>query len=567
MERRLNHLYITLCTLGILLSGCLSDSATSRSPGTGEETTNGLSGIISDSKGPVADVDVSLFSENYHPLNEDNAWQVRMETTTDKNGQYQFENLLNGHYNVAAANSTDDLNVLLKRLHIESDTSHISAPEAILRPAGKVSISLNELNVSDSGYVYIPGTDFYAKITTENIANGTKTFKGLPSGEYDKIMFTENPEEESYNILGSSIDIVSNTTATPGPFAAWSQSAEIVVNTSVDGANLKDDLFGFPLLLRLSADNFSFENTAPAGIDIRFAKQDDTPLPFEIEHWDHDGKSAAVWIGLDTVKSQNADQSIRMYWGNMNVQNKSNGPAVFDVNNGFSGVWHLSDNNQNFTITESSGQHFGIARERKTEIQSADISTRGIIGGGINLLEKRWVDLGHERDYLNGQAAATLSGWFNPDLNDEVMALINIGVGQEDSSISTRAGVEIAADSTVRVMGRALDTRTGNEKTFSADTVKSNTWYYFTAIIDYAADSLFIYLDGDLNKIDRAMFTLGMTEATNSINSAIGSQELGGHYFYGQLDEMRVVKGVRSADWIKMCYETQRPGSDVVYIT
>lgn len=563
--------YLTLC-LGILLAGCLFDSASVKKTGTGEETTNGIYGLVTYGNKPAVGVSVSLFSKNYQPLEKDRFWQTRLDTITDTNGYYHFHDLEKGEYNIVTNEADRNLGAMVQDIGVLTNTQKVNAAKAILTTTGSISISLNELNPTVGAYIYFQGTNFYGRITQDNIDQGFVNFTGLPAGEYQDIMYLEKLGAESVKILNSNLVVTSGKNPAPDPFAAWQYSADIHINTSNSGANISSNLYGFPVMIRLTAANFPFATANSQGDDIRFAKMDHSPLAFEIEYWNSTEETAIVWVAMDTLKGNASDQTIQLHWGNSRALPKSNGPAVFNPKNGYSGVWHLSDNRQDFTITESSGgQYSGIARNVKTEIESKNISSQGMIGRGINLTNQEWIDLGKGRNYLNGQAAATLSGWFKPVFDSTkapvTMGILNIGVGQEDSSISTRAGVDIVDERQLIVRARALDTVSGATSVTQNEKLISNNWHYFTAVVNYGTDSLYLYIDGSLAAVNHKAFPVHLTENTNSKSSAIGAQDNGnGNYFNGQLDEMRVSRGINSPAWIKMCYENQKPASNVVTI-
>ncbi len=72
------------------------------------------------------------------------------------------------------------------------------------------------------------------------------------------------------------------------------------------------------------------------------------------------------------------------------------------------------------------------------------------------------------------------------------------------------------------------------------------------------------------------IFMDGKLVAGDSVNtsalavSSIPAFRLGSsgdkEYFNGSLDEVRVEKNYRTPDWIKLCYESQRPGSTMVTV-
>ena len=117
-------------------------------------------------------------------------------------------------------------------------------------------------------------------------------------------------------------------------YATWSYHMPIQLNTSATGANVANNVYNFPVLVRLTSSNFSgFSQTLPGGADIRFSKTDYTkPFPYQIQRWDATDNLAEIWVlagyGITgTVRPR----SIVMHYGNGGAANLSSGPAVFST--------------------------------------------------------------------------------------------------------------------------------------------------------------------------------------------------------------------------------------------
>jgi biopolymer transport protein ExbB len=124
----------------------------------------------------------------------------------------------------------------------------------------------------------------------------------------------------------------------------------------------------FPVLVRLRAADIDFTTARDDGGDIRFAKDDGTRLPFEIERWDSAANEAEVWVNIDTIRGNDSTQFITLYWGNTEAAGESNGRAVFDTGAGFAGVWHLGESGeilQDATINGFNGSRSGDQVQRE----------------------------------------------------------------------------------------------------------------------------------------------------------------------------------------------------------
>jgi hypothetical protein len=86
-------------------------------------------------------------------------------------------------------------------------------------------------------------------------------------------------------------------------------------------------------------------------------------------------------------------------------------------------------------------------------------------------------------------------------------------------------------------------------------------WKYVVGVVNGA--NQYLYVDGVLAN---TIITGGQSTGRIVSNSVtIGKlSESATRFFNGKIDEVRMSNVVRSADWIKLCYENQRPGSGFI---
>ncbi|MCP4711138.1 MAG: LamG domain-containing protein, partial [Planctomycetes bacterium] len=83
---------------------------------------------------------------------------------------------------------------------------------------------------------------------------------------------------------------------------------------------------------------------------------------------------------------------------------------------------------------------------------------------------------------------------------------------------------------------------------------------YWTGSYNTATNERIIYKDGDPENSDTTSGDLNTTG-----NLEIGCYlQVGGRYWDGIIDEVRVESVTRSPNWIKLCYENQKPGQSLV---
>ena len=189
--------------------------------------------------------------------------------------------------------------------------------------------------------------------------------------------------------------------ALPEDFAKWTHSGTLGFDTTPMGAGVAAGVADFPVLIRLDETNFPFSQARPDGADLRFADQDGSALPHEIESWDAAGKTAAIWIKVPVVDGNSDKDFVRMYWGNDTASSRSDGKAVFNVESGFAAVWHLG----NLQDATANGNH---AQNRGTTATSAQIADGRAFDGQGGLAVPH-------ANSLNLNSTLTLAAWVNAE--------------------------------------------------------------------------------------------------------------------------------------------------------
>ena len=105
---------------------------------------------------------------------------------------------------------------------------------------------------------------------------GIYSFTDVPAGH-----FTFRQAAAGGGALPADIDSVETV---PGgavtlPYAGWRYAKQVALNTTVAaGAGVTDDVLAFPVLVRLTQNNFDFSRARNTGADLRFMKPDGTFL-------------------------------------------------------------------------------------------------------------------------------------------------------------------------------------------------------------------------------------------------------------------------------------------------
>jgi len=103
--------------------------------------------------------------------------------------------------------------------------------------------------------------------------------------------------------------------------------------------NLNSSIAHFPMLIRLNAANFNFEQAKEDGSDLRITTSENEMLHFEIEHWDAVNKDATLWVRIPHIERTDREKYLRLYWGNPDASKLNGYPVWF---NEYNAVYHFN---------------------------------------------------------------------------------------------------------------------------------------------------------------------------------------------------------------------------------
>jgi hypothetical protein len=317
-----------------------------------------------------------------------------------------------------------------------------------------------------------------------------------------------------------------------GQYQGWQHSGSLYLLTTPEGAHLpataSED--GFPLLVRLDKDWFDFSQAKANGEDIRFATSTGTPLAHQIDEWDAANGTASIWVRIPTIKG-NARQGIKMHWGKADAASESSGAAVFNESNGYLSVWHMNDpvkdevgtlESKDTGTTSSSGiigksRHFGV-------------------GKGINCGEKITT-------YPVGSNPHSSEAWFRADKPNATVLAWGNEAGQGKVMMQYFSPPHIK-----------MECYFSGADVAGGSTLPMSQWIH--VIHAFKSGESRVYVNGRLDGVSTS------TGAPLAIKSP-ARMYMGGWYnnyrFVGDIDEVRVSKVTRSADWVQLQYENQKP--------
>jgi hypothetical protein len=326
------------------------------------------------------------------------------------------------------------------------------------------------------------------------------------------------------------------------------------MNTSASGVPTAASVRDFPLLVRLGAPGFDFSQALGDGGDLRFSNAAGLPLPYEIERWDSAGGHAEVWVRVDSIAAGSASQFVTMHWGSPQSAAQGAHPAVFDTAAGFACVWHLNEEAADTTAKGLYRDATQAGTNGDDGITSADRG--GVIGYGHGFATGDYVRAAPASEKLRLVHAFTVSAWFKPNATPS-------DSGGELVSVGDNFGLRLPRSGNLHMWYWPPSAAAGANSGWNSADIRTvnyldNAWHLVMGVFDGA--NLHLYADG------REMAVKAVTEPVDykyPLNLTLARHGFGkiGFDFSGNLDEVEVHSAARGADWAKLTYENQRPGS------
>ena len=316
----------------------------------------------------------------------------------------------------------------------------------------------------------------------------------------------------------------------------WQYRKKIILDTTLTGADIKENLDEAPILLRLHTGNLNFSNVQIDGADLRFVSSDETMLlKRHIEKFDPIDELALVWVKAPRLSGASNQDFIWMYYGNEAAVGGEDAKGTYDVNQ--VAVYHFGEIEglpQDQTAYDNHASEFAAAQ-----------GLPGVIGNCVSFNgagDRLVIPASPSMDFSEG---FTFSVW------------IRIAQLQQDAYVLFREegdqAIVIGIDQTkvYCLIATGKDQVLITEK--SAD-LSLETWHHL-AISAEKEGRLTVYLDG----IETFWMNLPgpMPELASSL--FLGASAGEGHFFLGDLDEVQISNTARPAAWIRAAARSQGP--------
>jgi len=317
----------------------------------------------------------------------------------------------------------------------------------------------------------------------------------------------------------------------------WQYRKKITFDTTATGADIRDNLSEYTVLLRLHSGNWNFTNAMDDGMDIRFIRSDNvTVLKHHVEKYDVLDEIGLIWVKLPRISGGTNQDYAWIYYGNKQAVGGQDPRGSFDVHQ--IAVLHFGEVEgapQDATAYENSAASFSAAQ-----------GLPAAIGNGLT---------------LNGAGdSVTIPG--SPSLNfTEGMtfsAWVRIQGPQQDGVLMHNVGdgvaVQVRIDQTslsAVVSREAVEEKVVTEKVVD---LTPGVWHHIAVTLE-PEKQVAVYLDGI-----RMTFTgLPWKLPEEGGDVVLGAGAEGDGFFGGDLDEVRISKIARGESWFRAAFQGQGP--------
>ncbi len=315
----------------------------------------------------------------------------------------------------------------------------------------------------------------------------------------------------------------------------WGYRKQIIIDhTLVD-----DDLVSFPVLVSHTSADFP-GHAQEDGDDFVFTDESATPLDHEIELYDYPTGELSAWVNVPALSSS-VNTTLYVYYGNPSCGNQENVTGVWDAD--YIMVHHLTEDGTATRLDSTSYANDAAAAGAPASV-TAVIGTGNEFFGTDDFLSVAY-------DASLALSHWTITAWVKPDNAASSQGIVTRGVHSFDHRNYALFIGEAGTFGAVYEDENGVDSATVYTPAISA-----GEWYCVTTTHQDLPETRRsrIYLDGVIE--DENLETIS-PRTTQTSNLAIGNYNAGGWLkFDGILDEIRMSRIERSAEWISTSYNT-----------
>ena len=335
------------------------------------------------------------------------------------------------------------------------------------------------------------------------------------------------------------------------------------VSLSISGTSLFGDVYDFPVYLDLADMPSSFFDTVQAdGDDIRITESDGTTeVSYELVSIDTLSGTGELHFRAPALLTATSSVFYVYY------DNATAGPHTPNDSYGRNNVWsnnylavyHLeeaaSGSNNNGVYVDATG-HGGDGDDY------VDASGKtGKLGKGQEFNDYYMDNIEIPHTILDGETDVTLTFWYRTDSNTHMTVLSGAkyndywGDGPNEYLFWFAGGqqAEFFSHGSPRVE-------------FSINSIVDNTWRYYVSVRDDMNNLTRLFINANEDNQSPAIDSMSaLSIAPGGLFIGVDQDWIGGWFgqaMDGELDELRIVRGVRDANWISNVYLNQNTPTD-----
>jgi hypothetical protein len=528
--------------------------------GTGDETVIGM--IVCEDGSPAGSTEVTLRPYDFDPASGKKPSDYGADTT-DSEGRYTItlKSPKAQRYVLQAFNVSQRTKTIIPDIDISEPGESFRMPAAALHKTGNIKVILSDSSITGNGHVFIPGTTLFSYME-----DGYAIIDSVPAETISRVCYNDNNAIGKPQNLAEHVEVKQGISAIVA-FSGSAHAGKIHLNTTPEGADVVENVFNFPLLIRLSSENFDFSEARTDGSDLRFTIPDNSTLPFEIERWDAAAKQAEIWVKVDTVYGNDSSHFLVMYWGEPATAIALDNANVFDSAGGFRGVWHLAEEAAG---VGTKGLYIdAVGRNNGDDFISAT-GRSGIIG------------YGHAFDGIDDfiPVNGPVTGFLKADVTIALWVSIHDSGGTILSKLDTspnwskgESSFYFGDGTDAHVITGGIPGRPSNgarpsfvgysdDYAIAGQSVGPDDWHCLVYTWKWNGDSTGTsryYIDGMEVPLSRDSLAIRSDENVNAllrIGQPNNNESFA--YFKGHMDELQISAVARSADWVKLSYMNQR---------
>jgi biopolymer transport protein ExbB len=335
----------------------------------------------------------------------------------------------------------------------------------------------------------------------------------------------------------------------------WTARKPIRIDTGATGSPISEPVGAAPVLVRLHAGNFKFDQAKEDGSDLRFVAGDDkTPLKHHVEKYDALLGEALVWVGVPDLEP-GARKEIWLYYRNPKAAAAEDARGTYDPATVL--VFHFAEK----------GQPARDATTWGNQAANAGASAEGaIIGRGLKLdgASRVTIPAGPSLAWLDG-SRITWSAWVRPAEADAGGVVFSRRDGPNAFAVGFEGGKPYVE----------VDRGKGAQRSVSATPLAANGWHHLAVTV---ADVTSLYVDGvpaanlgaTLPALNTAASIGGVepeaADAAAPVRRGAQKDAKPAAGFKGDLDELQISKVARPVGFLQLAAVSQGtdPGKLVV---